>query len=334
MVKKTGLIFAICCGLAVALAGCGAGGGAPPTGATTASYPQGRIITADQGGDTLSVIDVATDKVVATVPTGSQPHHVLASPDGKTLWVTLYKENRLQVFDAATLQPLADVDVGGANDDLAFSPDGKRLYVSMGAANQVAVVDTAARKLLTTVGVGRTPHGVRVRPDGAELYVTNTAENTVSVLTLGDAPKMAVTFRVGMDPFEVTFSADSQFAYVSNFLGDSIGIIDTATRKISGVMHAGRQPAMLAFVPGKTGELLWVANTGSQEVWAIDLATRKPVQRIAVGQGAHGVVPTPSGKVYITNTNDSTVSVIDAAELTVRATIGVGTRPNGLCFVQ
>lgn len=280
------------------------------------------------------MIDVATDKVVATVKTGSQPHYVLAGPDGKTLWVTFYKENRLQVFDAATLQPVGDVDVGGANDELAFSPDEARLYVSRGSNDQVAVVDTTARKLLTTVSVGRTPHGVQVRPDGAELYVTNTAENTVSVLTLGDAPKMAVTFRVGMDPFEVVFSADSKFAYASNFLGDSIGVIDTATRKITAVMHAGRQPAMLAFVPGKDGELLWVANTGSQEVWAIDPATRQPVKRIPVGQGAHGVVPTPSGKVYVTNTNDSTVSVLDAAELTVLATIGVGTRPTGLCFVQ
>jgi YVTN family beta-propeller protein len=52
-----------------------------------------------------------------------------------------------------------------------------------------------------------------------------------------------------------------------------------------------------------------------------------------VGQGAHGVAPTPSGKVYITNTNDGTVSVIDAATMTVQATIGVGTNPNGLSFV-
>src|SRR5215204_4210621 len=170
IVKKLGLVLLMCSIAAVLLAGCdgGAGGSATPTAAPAASYPQGRIITADQGGDTLSVIDVATDKVVATVKTGSQPHHVLASPDSKTLWVTLYKENRLQVFDAATLQPLGDVDVGASNDDLAFSPDGTRLYVSLGTSDKVAVVDTAARKLLTTVAVGRTPHGVRVRPDGAE----------------------------------------------------------------------------------------------------------------------------------------------------------------------
>src|SRR6478672_10682006 len=110
----------------LALAGCDSGGGgaASPTPAAPAGSPQGRIVTADQGSDSLSVIDVATDKVVATIKTGSQPHHVVPGPDGKTLWATLYKENHLQVFDATTLQQIATVEIGAPSDDLTFSPDG------------------------------------------------------------------------------------------------------------------------------------------------------------------------------------------------------------------
>jgi YVTN family beta-propeller protein len=333
-VKKLLPLFALSC-LLLLLAGCDAGGGgaATATPAPVASSPRGRIVTANQGADSLSVIDVATDTVIATVKTGSQPHHVVPSLDGKTLWVTLYKENRLQVFDATTLQEVASIDVGAPSDDLTFSPDGSRLYASLGTTDAVAVVDAATRQLVTKVGVGRTPHGVKVRPDGKELFVTNTAENTVSVITLDGDPKMAITFKVGADPFEVTFSPDGAFAYVSNFLGDSLAVINTATRALAGTIRAGKQPAMLAFVPGGPGSLLWVANTGTQEVWVIDPATKKPVQRIPVGQGAHGVVVSADGKVYVTNTNDATVSVIDSAAMTVRTTIGVGVNPNGLSFV-
>ena len=167
------------------------------------------------------------------------------------------------------------MDVGASSDDLTFSPDGTRLYASLGNDDAVAVVDPVAHKLLTKVGVGRTPHGVKVRPDGKELYVTNTAENTVSVITLDGDPKMAVTFKVGADPFEVTFNPDGTSAYVSNFLGNSIAVIDTATRALTGTIRAGKQPAMLAFVPGSGSPLLWVANTGTQEVWVIDPATQE-----------------------------------------------------------
>src|SRR5205085_1656696 len=93
--------------------------------------PQGRIMTANQASNTISLIDVATDSSYGTVGTGAQPHHVLGTPDGKEFWVTLYGETRLQVFDAATLQETASVDVGASNDDLTFSPDGQRLFVSL-----------------------------------------------------------------------------------------------------------------------------------------------------------------------------------------------------------
>jgi YVTN family beta-propeller protein len=146
------------------LAACG--GATPPAADSGRATPDGRIMTADQGANTVSVIDVATNEVYATIPTGQAPHHVVSSPDGREIWVTLYKENHLQVFDAKTLKELGQVDVGGPSDDLTFAPDGKRLYASMGADNMVAVIVPAARKLVSKVGVGQTPHGVMVRPEG------------------------------------------------------------------------------------------------------------------------------------------------------------------------
>jgi len=313
------------------LAACG--GDTVANGDAAHPTPQGRIMTANQGSNSVSVIDVASNAVYATVPTGQSPHHVVATPDGRQFWVTLFKENHMQVFDAATLKAIGQVDLGGSSDDLTFAPDGKRLYVSMGETDQVAVIDPASQQVVTKVGVGHIPHGVKVRPDGKELYVTNTAENTISIISLEGAPKLLISFRVGADPFEVTFDPDGKTAYISNFLGDSITMVDTATRAIRGTLKAGKQPAMLSFVPGPSGPLLWVANTGIQEVWVVDPATRKLVTRIPAGGGAHGVVPTPSGKVFVTNTNDNSVTVIDAATSKAVATLAVGTNPNGLGYV-
>ena len=184
------------------------------------SAPEGRILTANQGSNTVSLIDVATGAAYGSVGTGEQPHHVLSTPDGSEFWVTLYGENRLQVFDPQTLKETASVDVGAVNDDLTFDPSGKRLYVSLGKSNAVAVIDVAARKLLQTVPVGNTPHGVKVSPDGKYLVVTNTADNTVSLLTLQPQASVVATIKTGANPFEVVISDDSKTAYVSDFLGD------------------------------------------------------------------------------------------------------------------
>jgi YVTN family beta-propeller protein len=321
--------------LALLLAACG-GDGTPSASQTALQQdpsPQGRILTANQAANTITIIDVATDQPIAAVGTGAQPHHVLGTPDGKEFWVTLYGENRLQVFDSTTLKEIASVDVGESNDDLAFSPDGKRLYVSLGKSNSIAVIDVEARKLLNTVPVGKTPHGVRVTPDGAYLLVTNTADNTLSVLSLQPEAAVDATIKTGANPFEVVTSADSKTAYVSNFLGDSIGIIDLATRKTTGYIRSGKQPAMIALDGSAGAGMLWVANTGSGEVWLVDAATKALVTRLPAGRGAHGTAVTPSGKLYVTNTNDSTVTIIDTNARSVLSTVPVGNGPNGLTFL-
>ncbi len=295
--------------------------------------PQGRVFIANQAANTISVIDVATDQSFAAIGTDSQPHHVQGTPDGKEFWVTLYGESYLQVFDATTLKEVTKVDVGAPNDDLNFSPDGKRLYVSLGNSDSVAIIDVGAHKMLNTVPVGKTPHGVRVTPDGSYLLITNTADNTLSVFSLQPDFQVASTIKTGMDPFEVVASNDSKTAYVSNFLGDSIGIVDLTTFKTTGYIRSGKQPAMLSIDGSGDTSKLWVANTGSAEIWLIDPNTKALVTRIPAGRGTHGTVVTPSGKLYVTNTNDNTVTVIDTTSQKVLSTIPVGNSPNGLAFL-
>ena len=153
------------------------------------------------------------------------------------------------------------------------------------------------------------------------------------MLTLDPEPKVTATTRTGSDPFEVTFSQDGATAFVSDFLGDSISVIDMKTAKTVATIRAGKQPAMLTFAQSGGKKVLAVANTGTTDVWMIDPATRKLVTRIPVGSGAHGVVGTPSGKLYVTNSTDNTVTVIDQAQAKALKTIAVANNPNGLTYL-
>src|SRR5215217_4095324 len=117
--RAYGSMIVLLVGLSTLLAGCG--GEPAANGVPDHPTPQGRIMTANQGANSLSVIDVATNEAYATVPTGNSPHHVVATPDAKEVWVTLYKDNHVQVFDAATMKEIGQVDLGGPSDDLTFA---------------------------------------------------------------------------------------------------------------------------------------------------------------------------------------------------------------------
>ena len=48
----------------------------------------GKVSIADQGSDTVTVIDVVLFKKLAIIPVGRSPHNVQVAPDAKRLWVT------------------------------------------------------------------------------------------------------------------------------------------------------------------------------------------------------------------------------------------------------
>jgi len=64
----------------------------------------------------VSVIDTATNKVVATVRVGNRPNGVAVTPDGKQVYVANFGNGTVSVIDTITKPPsvVATVTVGGA----------------------------------------------------------------------------------------------------------------------------------------------------------------------------------------------------------------------------
>jgi YVTN family beta-propeller protein len=55
----------------------------------------GKVFIADQGSDTVTVIDVVSFKKLAIIPVGRSPHNVQVAPDAKRLWVKQRSAQRL-----------------------------------------------------------------------------------------------------------------------------------------------------------------------------------------------------------------------------------------------
>jgi YVTN family beta-propeller protein len=60
----------------------------------------------------VSVIDTASNKIVATVPVGQRPWNMALTPDGKKLYVACGRSNSVTVIDTTSNSRLRDVAVG------------------------------------------------------------------------------------------------------------------------------------------------------------------------------------------------------------------------------
>ncbi len=131
----------------------------------------------------VSIVDLAARKVVATVPAGLHPCDLALTRDGKRLFVANANSDTVTVIDAVKrrvertlpMRPDARLPFGSAPTGLALAPDGRTLYVTCGGANAVALVSLAkgagAPRIAGWIPTAWYPGAVAA--DAGALYVAN-----------------------------------------------------------------------------------------------------------------------------------------------------------------
>ncbi len=130
--------------------------------ATITAQAQTRAYVTDISSNTVSVIDTATNTVVATIPVGVNPFGVAITPDGTRAYVTDVSSNTVSVIDTATNTVVATIPVGVIPRGVAITPDGTRAYATNEGSNTVSVIDTATNTVVATIPVGVIPFGVAI----------------------------------------------------------------------------------------------------------------------------------------------------------------------------
>jgi len=292
---------------------------------SSSSVPFAFVTNGDSNN--VSVIETATNTVIATVNVSDSPFGVAVTPDGKKVYVANLGSNNVSVIDTATNSVTDSIDVGKQPRGIAVNPDGTKIYVVNSASNNVSVIDTSTNNVAATVNVEWIPYGVAVAPDGKKVYVTNgdlgNENNTVSVIdTVSN--NVTATVNVGGIPYGVLVTPDGKKVYVANWGSDNVSVIDIATNTITARVNITK-PIGIAVNPD--GTKVYVAN-GSSNVSVIDAANNTIIATVNVGSNPFGVAVTPDGKkVYVANSDSNNVSVIDTATNTITATVPVGNNP-------
>lgn len=108
---------------------------------------------------TISVIDIAAKKVVATLQTKTKGANRLKfTPDGKRVLVSSGPD--LVVLDAATRRVIKRIPIGHGSGGVLVQPDGKRAFVACSPDNYVAVIDLTNLKVSGHLDVGGNPDGM------------------------------------------------------------------------------------------------------------------------------------------------------------------------------
>lgn len=124
--------------------------------------PDGREVWAANSGDgTVSVIDVASKKVTATLDMKTKRTNRLKfTPDGKLVVISDDGGGEVVFVDAATRKERKRLKVGKGPEGTLVQPDGAKAYVALSGDNAVAVIDLKTLEVTGKIATGNGPDGL------------------------------------------------------------------------------------------------------------------------------------------------------------------------------
>jgi len=229
------------------------------------NYAAAYVVNAE--GNSLSVIDLSSQQIKETISFGEVsaghgttgtadmimwPHHIYLSPDGSKLGVGV---------------PGMDLSGGHAGG-------------TTGMKGRVLVLDPKTGMTLQNQQTPVMNHNAVFSPDGSEIW-TSQMDEAGKVLVY-NAATMALknTIIVGMEPAEVTMSANGQYAFVANGMSNTVSVIRVSDKSVVKTIQVGEDP--VGAWPGADGKM-YVDNEKGQSISVIDVATLAVVETINLG---------------------------------------------------
>lgn len=248
-----------------------------------AASPDGKLaFTANYGGNSISVIDLATRKEIRRVelPAG-RPHDMVFA--GGKVYFTAEGYKAIGRLDPATLA--VDWWMGTGQDSthmIVANRDATKIFTANRASNTVSVIEssgTGPAWSVTTIPVGRSAEGIDLAPNGREIWTANRDGGGVSIID-AVAKKVIQTLDVKTtNGNRVRVTPDGRYVLVADESGNTLLILDAASRKE--IKRLKLLPDVILITPD--GSRAYTTISPENHVVEIDLKTLEVSGRIDTG---------------------------------------------------
>ncbi|MEX3582100.1 MAG: beta-propeller fold lactonase family protein [Burkholderia sp.] len=291
------------------------------------------VIVLNSAEATLSLIDQNSHQVVGTLPTGKEPHHLMATPDNSSLVVANSVSNSLMFLDPRTGAPQRTVE--GIDDpyQLGFSPDRKWFVAAGLRLDRVDIYgyDGQNVHLVKRVQLQVMPSHLAFTKDSGTVLVSLQVSGELAAI---DLPTQTVKWKmkVGKVPAGLWMTPGDKYVLVGMTGADYVAVVDWRNQKVVKTIPTGK--GAHNFRSLADGAHVAVTNRVANTISIIDENTLANVGDII------GLLPGPDDmelsadrkKLWVTFRFAKKVGVIDLASRRLIQTIPVGRSPHGIYF--
>jgi YVTN family beta-propeller protein len=313
------------------------------------------VYVTNSAGDSIHVIDAATNRVVQVIKGIEAAHGVGFATDGSRVYVSNESTNTLDVFDRKSGALIKKIELTARPNNIAVSKDGARIFVAIRRdPGAVDVIDAATLTRLKSIPVHGPLHNLYVSPDGKYLIAGSIPKKLMTVIDLStDSIAWEHQFDKGVRPMAIEANPDGSTKRIFVQLSDTDGfaVVDFAKREDvaritlpdlhTGVELTAGEAAGPSHGIGVSpdGKTLWVTSIPQNAAFAYSLPDLRLIGHVALpelnlpGRSPGSAVPNwvtfapDSRTVYISNAGLRSVTAVDAQAMKVSAVIPVGEVP-------
>ena len=298
------------------------------------------IIQTNSAGDSVHIIDPATNEIVAEIPGIERAHGAVPSPDGNWIYVSNEADTTVDIINTTTWEVTKKIPLTDHPNNIAITPDGRKVYVAIARApGALDVIDTASQTKVRTISVHGGVHNVYVTPDGKYAIAGMIgARNLTVVDTQTDMPAWTQYFDLGIRPMAFETNPDGStkriFTQLTNFNG--FGVLDFETRREGARIeypelapgertpgHGGNTAHGIGITPDN--QYLVTNSSLNSSVYVYSLPDLRLIGGVEVGHSPNWVTITPDSRfAYISLAGSNSVSVVDIQAVKVVTEIKTG----------
>ena len=310
--------------------------------AATAQLPggglAGTLVVTNKGPSTATIIDVRSGRTLATLPTGSGPHEVVLSSDGRWAVVTDYGSQQdgrtLTVIDIPALRIARTIDLGEYTrpHGISFLPGDSLVVITSETSANIVTVNVIAGAVRHAIPTGsRGSHMVAVTADGSMAYTGNIGSNTVTALHLR-AGRATRNWSVPEQPEAINVTPDGREVWVGSNATGRVSVINVANGNVATAAEGFGWPYRILFTPDARTVLL--PDLRNEHLRFLDRASHRELGRLTFsGGGPQGITVTPDGRyAFQSLSRDGRVAIIDLNARSVVGSFAVGASPDGIAY--
>jgi YVTN family beta-propeller protein len=314
-----------------------------------------RIYITNSAGDTIDVIDPATNKVVQEIKGIEAAHGINFAHDGSKVFVSNEATSTLDVLDRQSGALIKKIALSNHPNNIAVTPQGDRVVVAIArGSGGLDIIDTKTLTRKKTIATHARLHNVYVTPDGKYAVMGSIPSKALIVVDLAtEEISWQLQLDAGVRPMSIETNDDGStrriFAQLSNLNG--FAVIDFAKRWEVARVKLPPAPAEfetdserstapshgIGVSPDR--KTLWVTSIPNNAVYVysladlslighVDLPDLKLAGHKPLSAVANWITFTPDSRMaYVSNAALRSVSAIDMKAMKVVAVVPVGEVP-------